>query len=373
MGAVANEFRDLSRMVVGHWSRHAARPAPLRNLTLSLTYRCNARCVMCNIWENPSDPKAEVTPDQARDVANSRWTRGLVSLSLTGGEPLLREDLAEVAGVFSRANPNCYISLVTNGLMPSLTLRRIEQILSKTTNEIWMNVSIDSLDESYNDVRGIPGGERKIQETAEGLVERARTEPRLKVGILYTLMPENIHQALPVLQYAQRLGVQFTLNVINGGDVFYQQKPDTTMAWYREHLAEIEALFAELAAAGYDRPLARKLMDVFPQYLEERPRRPVACLSGFTSCFIGPFGDVYTCVPASEAYRMGSLKENRFDEIWTSERARTVREAVNRHECNCLLTCETTNSLKFSPSFLLERARDRLVNGKRPPVLIPPG
>ncbi|MCA9444383.1 MAG: radical SAM protein, partial [Candidatus Omnitrophica bacterium] len=169
-----HEFKDLSRMVIGNWARTHNTPAPLRNLTLSLTYRCNARCVMCDIWENPTRASEEVSLEVVRDLAQSRFTRDLVSLSLTGGEPLLREDLGEVAGIFSRANPNCYMSIVTNGLTPSLTRRRIEEMLAQSTNELWVNVSIDSLDDSYNDVRGIPGGENKVKQTTELLVEMAR-------------------------------------------------------------------------------------------------------------------------------------------------------------------------------------------------------
>jgi len=315
---------------------------------------------MCDIWENPTRTSEEVSLSVVRDLAHSRFLKGLVSLSLTGGEPLLREDLGEVAGIFSRALPNCYMSIVTNGLTPALTERRVEEMLAQSTNELWVNVSIDSLDDSYNDVRGIPGGEKKVTKTTELLVEMAGKNPRLNVGVLYTLMPENYRQALPVLKYANELGIQFTLNVINGGDVFYQQSPDATLQWYRDNLETIQDLFAELRAAGYDRPLTNKLLEFFPRYLEEKPNRPVACVSGFTSAFISPFGDVYPCVPSGDDYKMGNLVEARFDDVWTSERARKVRMAVNRHECNCLLTCETTNSLKFSPRFFAERARDRV-------------
>jgi len=351
----------MSRLVVGHWARARNQPAPLRNLTLSLTYRCNARCVMCDIWQNPTDPKEEVNLDIVRDLAASRFTQNLVSLSLTGGEPIFREDLGEVAGIFSRQIPSCYISLVTNGLTPSLVMKRTEEVLAKTSCEIWMNVSIDSLDESYNDVRGIPGGEKKVKETTERLVAKSHQNPRLKVGVLYTMMPENFHQALPVLEYANKLGIQYTLNVINGGDVFYQQKPDSTLEWYREHLDEILATFDDLQRAGYNRPLGRKLLSFLPQYLEEKPNRPVTCLSSFTSAFISPFGDVYPCVPSGDNYKMGNLHEQPFDELWVSDQASEVRQAVNRKECNCLLTCETTNSLKFSPSYQFERFRDKVV------------
>jgi radical SAM protein with 4Fe4S-binding SPASM domain len=316
---------------------------------------------MCNIWENPTDPGEEITLDLIRDMAGSPFLRNLVSLSLTGGEPFLFEELPEVAGIFSERIPGCYISTVTNGLAPALTFKKVEQILQHTTNEIWVNVSIDSLDETYSEVRGVPGGEKKVLQTTEGLVGMAKGEPRLNVGILYTLMPENFGQALPVLNYANNLGVQYTLNVINGGDVYYQQTPEPIFVWYREHIEEILGLFADLAAAGYNRPLARKLLSFFPQYLERIPRRPIACFSGFTSAFISPLGDVYPCVPSGERYKMGNLFEQSFDEIWTSHRATEVREAVNRVECNCLLTCETTNSLKFSPSYLLERLADKVL------------
>ncbi len=57
------------------------------------TFRCPMRCKMCDIWNNPTDPVKEIT---ARDLEKMPMVN---VTNITGGEPLIREDLAELVEV----------------------------------------------------------------------------------------------------------------------------------------------------------------------------------------------------------------------------------------------------------------------------------
>ena len=50
---------------------------------LIVTYRCNAKCCMCNTWQHPSKKDEEFTPDLVNKIP-----AGLKFINITGGEPL---------------------------------------------------------------------------------------------------------------------------------------------------------------------------------------------------------------------------------------------------------------------------------------------
>lgn len=68
------------------------------------TFRCPMRCSMCDIWNNPTNPQKEIT---AKDLERMP----LVNVTnITGGEPLIREDLAELVEVIFKKSKRVCIS-----------------------------------------------------------------------------------------------------------------------------------------------------------------------------------------------------------------------------------------------------------------------
>ena len=71
-----------------------SRPETPTDASIILTYRCQMRCEMCNIWQNPSDAEKEITAQELEILP-----AGFEFINLTGGEPFLRDDLEEVIRV----------------------------------------------------------------------------------------------------------------------------------------------------------------------------------------------------------------------------------------------------------------------------------
>src|SRR3982074_3558044 len=91
---------------------------PLRNLRLSVTDRCNLRCQYCMpetdyVWL-PRDNMLQF--EEASALADAFIELGVDKLRLTGGEPLLRRDLAELVRLFSVKRGLTDIALTTNGV-----------------------------------------------------------------------------------------------------------------------------------------------------------------------------------------------------------------------------------------------------------------
>lgn len=75
--------------------RAAAEGLPLHG-TLALTHSCNLRCVHCYVLPNAKSPSAELSTDDWLALAQEAAEAGCFSILLTGGEPLLRNDFAEI-------------------------------------------------------------------------------------------------------------------------------------------------------------------------------------------------------------------------------------------------------------------------------------
>ena len=74
---------------------------------IAVTYRCNAHCVMCNTWCNPSQPADEITAADLRSLPSLEFA------NVTGGEPFMRDDLADLVEVLVGKAKRVVVS--TNG------------------------------------------------------------------------------------------------------------------------------------------------------------------------------------------------------------------------------------------------------------------
>ena len=87
--------------------------------TYLVLYRCNARCPMCDSWR--LRPGQELTPAQVRQVFAKIGRLDVVRL--TGGEPFLREDFADVARAVDEESRPSVLHITSNGSFPDRILQ----------------------------------------------------------------------------------------------------------------------------------------------------------------------------------------------------------------------------------------------------------
>jgi GTP 3',8-cyclase len=129
---------------------------PIRDLRISVTDRCNFRCVYCMPKEvfgrdYPFLPRAELlTFEEIERLARTFAGLGVEKIRITGGEPLLRRDLETLVGMLASV-PGVDLTLTTNG---ALLARKAQALKDAGLDRI--TVSLDSLDDetfrAMNDV-----------------------------------------------------------------------------------------------------------------------------------------------------------------------------------------------------------------------------
>ena len=144
------------------------------NGTVIVTYRCNARCTMCNRYKAPSLPEEEISIETIKKLPPMYFT------NITGGEPFIRQDLKEIVRELYKKSDRIVIS--TNGFF---TDRIID--LCKEFPNIGIRISIEGLEQTNNDIRGLPDGFNRGYSTLRKLVEMKHPD----VGFGMTVQDKN--------------------------------------------------------------------------------------------------------------------------------------------------------------------------------------
>lgn len=141
---------------------------PLRDLRISVTDRCNFRCIYCMPKEVfGSDyqflERSQVLSfEEITRLARIFVAQGVRKIRLTGGEPLVRKDLHQLVGMLSSISPDLDLTLTTNG---SLLARQAQALKDAGLQRV--SVSLDSLDDetfkAMNDV------DFPVQKVIEGM------------------------------------------------------------------------------------------------------------------------------------------------------------------------------------------------------------
>ena len=105
-------------------------------LILYVTARCNARCKFCYYWDNISNwrTRQHLEVDEIEKIASRLDT--LQQLTISGGEPFLREELAEICTIF-RKNCDAFLKKDGYGLLV-IKARSID--VTKRPKQIFMAI-----------------------------------------------------------------------------------------------------------------------------------------------------------------------------------------------------------------------------------------
>jgi MoaA/NifB/PqqE/SkfB family radical SAM enzyme len=284
---------------------------------IAVTYRCQARCQMCSIWQvkehNDLPPEAyRKIPDTLHDV------------NISGGEPFLRKDLAEIVKVVHERVPRARMVVSTNALMGEAVLPRALE-LRDIYPAIGFGISIDGVGEMHDHVRGIPGGFEKSISVVKGLRDAGVKNLR----IAYTLTADNPDHMIKVYELARQLGVQFTMQVSHESDFFFG-KNDPTVVKDRHPLfgndkmrADFERIINEKLSSFELKRWGKAFLIYGTWKLAAEGVQLFSSRPGVDYFFLDPGGDVYPSVLHNHV--MGNIRDGEFDAVWRSEQADEAR------------------------------------------------
>lgn len=145
-------------------------------LRMSLTERCDLKCIYCRDESYYCKGKHELRTDEIEKLMDSFAQLGITKIRLTGGEPLVRKDLTEIVAIVSSHSEIKDIAMTTNG---QGLAGRVEEL--KNAGLKRLNISLDSLDENrYREMTR--GGE--LSRTRSGIREALDAGLGVKVNVV---------------------------------------------------------------------------------------------------------------------------------------------------------------------------------------------
>lgn len=283
------------------------------NGTVIVTYRCNARCTMCNRYKCPSTPDEEISLETIKKLPDMYFT------NITGGEPFIRTDLKDIVRELYKKSERIVIS--TNGFF---TDRIID--LCKEFPNVGIRISIEGLEETNNSIRGLDDGFNKGYTTLKKLVEMKHPD----VGFGMTVQDANAKDLVPLYKLSNEMNMEFATASLHNSFYFVEAK---NIIKDRPMVAQnFEDLINELLKSNSPKKWFRAYFNHGLINYIYGQKRLLPCDMAFDTFFIDPYGDVMPCNGTKEKEVMGNLNEQSWDELWNSEQAEKVRNVV-RH-CN---------------------------------------
>ncbi len=286
------------------------------NGTVIVTYRCNARCTMCNRYKAPSKPEEEISIETIKKLPKMYFT------NITGGEPFIREDLPEIVRELYKKSDRIVIS--TNGFFTDRIIKLCEEFPN-----VGIRISIEGLEDTNNKIRGLEDGFNKGYSTLKKLVEMKHPD----VGFGMTVQDTNAKDLVPLYDLSNELDMEFATASLHNSFYFVEAKNiihDRLMV-----AKEFEKLINKLLESKSPKKWFRAYFNhglinyIFGQ------KRLLPCDMAFDTFFIDPYGDVMPCNGTKEKEVMGNLNEQTWDELWNSEQAEKVRNKVRHCDRQC--------------------------------------
>ncbi len=149
----------LLRVVNNYFKIYILKRNVLRKVDVCLTFRCPCNCDKCSSAKMYNPQKKELDLKEIKEVAKQCLKLGAIQFNLTGGEPLLREDILEI--IKSLQPDKVFISINTTGWLLNKTI--IEKLKSAGVDMIKM--SIDSpVAVEHDRYRNSPGCYDKVMD-----------------------------------------------------------------------------------------------------------------------------------------------------------------------------------------------------------------
>src|SRR5262249_29085182 len=149
---------------------------------------CNLTCEHCFYWRN-LNRRDDLTFEEFEKLSQSLGR--FENLNLSGGEPFLHPQFADICLLFLHNNGARHLDVPTNGYYTEKTRDQLSKVLeSKTLQYFVCELSLDGTEEYHNRFRGNPKSFAKAMETYDVLAQMQRADPRLRIHAISTATHE---------------------------------------------------------------------------------------------------------------------------------------------------------------------------------------
>lgn len=356
----------LRRMLALSRSETTVRRKMPYKLALSLTNECDCKCKNCHVWKTyvtaPELKKEELSLAQIEEFFRKNGAH-FFWVALTGGEPFLREDLADIVRACAAHCPDLLLlSIVTTGYATEEILKTMPQIVQIAPRlKFYVTVSIDGDEKTHEKNRRVPDAFSRSMRTVKGLEELAESRRNLKVRVETTVSRQNLDHIGDFVDSEIVKNHETCFTFAQESDRYFNQ--GTGIALQNSDAAKIDGVLRHVSETTRGVSLEKLVLKIYyslsARFFQNPRHQVLPCYSGFASIFIGPYGEVRPCVMMPAA---GKLQDFDFDllKLMQAGPMRESRRAIIEDRCpNCWTPCEALQTIGQNFGLALYRSLRR--------------
>ena len=301
---------------------------------LAITFKCNSKCVMCDVWKSPT--REELKPEHYAKMPPS-----LKDINITGGEPFLREDLAEIVAALHKACNGPRLIFSSNGLAPKLIETRLKESM-KTGARLAMRISIHGIEGRHDEVMRVPRAFQRAMETVDVLKSLGLRD----IGLSFTGSNHNVDQLLEVYALSRKLDIEFVFcGIAHNSETYFGSE--------NQDIVDKELFQKQIASMVQLDLKSPNIKKWFRAYYEVgicqhafTGKRDIPCRAAEKFFWMNAVGDIYPDMVLDR--KLGNIREKSFEEIWTGKEAIEFREELRTQGCPtpCWMVCTVAPYMK---------------------------
>lgn len=332
-----------------------------------VTQRCNAKCPHCFV--NFKTEKDELRLDEIEKITSSTGSC-LRNISLTGGEPFIRDDLFEIADIWNTNSSAQSIVLTTNGSLPD----RIENFCYKAAKKempVSFFISYDFIGEEHSKYRGLKNLHENVLESCK-IIKSFKN--KFNTTLQITVTPDTADTAIKTYHYMkdmlQAQNINCTLFRGERAEKLNSIDKKRIIDVYKKIQTERDNDFENNYIKGITGDILTSTLinaknKILWKYVEKifRTQKYISpCSAGSLIGVIYHDGSIFPCERRNQ--EVGKLKDFNYNfiECWHSEKAKQIQKEIISSKCNCTNECFLLINILSSPRYYGELSYQILRN-----------
>ncbi|MFH1839868.1 MAG: radical SAM protein [Nanoarchaeota archaeon] len=313
------------------------------NVAIAVTNKCNSLCKTCRIGEiyrkNPSIAKNELSLEEYKKIFHS--LKKVYWFVVTGGEPLLREDIIDIVESGYKICKPKIIVIPTNCLLGSKVIGfKVREIVKKCPKAIIsVNLSLDEIGSKNDEIRGIKGDFEKVVEVYNDL--KKIKNKNFELGIHTVISKFNVKNIPQIYSYVMKnLEPDAYITEIAEKRVELDTMNMDITPNLNDYSASIDFLIEKLKKQKFTgftkvKQMSRiKYYELVKKIMKEK-KQIIPCFAGISHIQITPQGDVWCCAVRGDSF--GNLRSNDYNvkKVIFSEKSVKIKKSIKNKECYC--------------------------------------
>jgi MoaA/NifB/PqqE/SkfB family radical SAM enzyme len=330
-------------------------------IQLPITYNCNARCVMCNIWQ--MDHSGEATVEEFSSFMQDEIFKEVSAVGINGGEPSLVPNLYEYAYEILKLPSLKSLNIISHGFSPIPLFKNVEKIYQACKEReisFHISISLDGVGKIHDTVRGRDNVFGKTTSTIDEIItNQDRYCDSYDIGC--TIIKQNIDYLIELDTYAKRknYNIKYRLGIDNKRiesdklreqySVIYSPLKQSAKEFFHYQISQTKDLANRF-----------KYYSIFTWLNNDKRKRLLGCAWKDEGITLDARGELYYCAVASDS--IGTLRKEKGEKIFFDDKNIKYRKSIITDNCDgCIHDYSGKPEFKNVLKFFIETIKNRFV------------